>query len=63
MPCDSRGEGADIADYCVGIGAGSVREQAILSPAANRFMEIEAELGAQATFWGKKGLKGKRFQG
>ena len=63
MPCESRGEGADIADYCVGIGAGSVREQAILSPAANRFMEIEAELGAQATFWGKKGLKGKRFQG
>ena len=31
MPCESRGEGADIADYCVGIGAGSVREQAILS--------------------------------
>lgn len=63
MPCESRGEGADIADYCVGIGAGSVREQAILSPAANRFLEIEAELGSKAQFWGKKGLRGKRFQG
>jgi enolase len=62
MPCESRGEGADIADYCVGIGAGSVREQAILSPAANRFLEIEAELGSRAVFWGKKGLRGKRFQ-
>lgn len=63
MPCESRGEGAAIADYCVGIGAGSVREQAILTPAANRFLEIEAELGAKAEFWGKKGLRGKRFQG
>ena len=26
MPCSSRGEGADIADYCVGINAGTVRE-------------------------------------
>ena len=26
MPCESRGEGASIADYCVGINAGSVRE-------------------------------------
>lgn len=63
MPCESRGEGADIADYCVGIGAGSVREQAILSPAANRFLEIEAELGSKAKFWGRQGLRGKRFQG
>ncbi len=26
MPCSSRGEGEDIADYCVGINAGTVRE-------------------------------------
>lgn len=63
MPCESRGEGETIADYCVGLGAGSVREQAILSPASNRFLEIEKELGSRAEFWGPRGLRGKRFQG
>ena len=62
MPCDSRGEGMTIADYCVGINAGSVREVAIGKPAANRFLEIEAELGSAVRFWGKHGLKGSRFQ-
>jgi len=61
MPCSSRGEGADIADYCVGICAGTVRESGT-GPAANRFTEIEAELGPRARFAGKKGLKGARFQ-
>jgi enolase len=61
MPCSSRGEGSDIADYCVGINAGSVRESGI-GPSGNRFLEIEAELGARAKFLGRKGLKGKRFQ-
>ncbi|MEL7570655.1 MAG: enolase C-terminal domain-like protein, partial [Eubacteriaceae bacterium] len=61
MPCESRGEGVDIADYCVGINAGSVREQAI-GEIGNRFLEIEQELGTGGKFIGKMGLKGKRFQ-
>jgi enolase len=61
MPCDSRGEGAAMPDYAVGINAGSVRELAI-GESGNRFLEIEAELGSRACFWGKLGLKGKRFQ-
>ena len=56
MPCSSRGEGADIADYCVGLNAGSVREGAI-GPTGNRFLQIEAELGRAARFLGRKGLK------
>lgn len=61
MPCSSRGEGADIADYCVGINCGTVREGGT-GPTGNRFLQIEAELGARARFAGKKGLKGARFQ-
>ena len=61
MPCSSRGEGADIADYCVGINAGTVRETGT-GPGANRFLEIEAELGSRAKFAGRKGLKGARFR-
>ena len=60
MPCDSRGEGEAIADYCVGINAGSVRECA-LGVDANRFLEIEAEIGKSAVFLGKRGLSGSRF--
>jgi enolase len=61
MPCSSRGEGDDIADYCVGINAGSVRETGTGS-GGNRFLAIEAELGSRARFAGKRGLKGSRFQ-
>jgi len=61
MPCDSRGEGEAIADYCVGINAGSVRECG-LGPDANRFLEIEAQLGKSAVFPGKNGLRGSRFR-
>ena len=61
MPCDSRGEGEAIADYCVGINAGSVRESA-LGVDANRFLGIEAELGSAAVFLGKRGLQGSRFR-
>ena len=61
MPSDSRGEGAAIADYAVGINAGSVRECGT-GPRANRFLEIEAELGAGAKFIGARGLKGFRNQ-
>jgi len=62
MPCSSRGEGETIADYTVGINAGSVRESAI-GETGNRFLQIEAELGPRARFIGPKGLKGSRFQG
>ncbi|TFG72320.1 MAG: hypothetical protein E4H27_02875 [Anaerolineales bacterium] len=55
MPCDSRGEGALIADYTVGLGTGHLREGA-LGPRGNRFLEIEAELGNQAKFAGRKGF-------
>ncbi len=61
MPSDSRGEGADIADYAVGINAGSIRESAI-GDRGNRFLEIEKELGSAAKFIGAKGLKGFRNQ-
>ncbi|MDD6485183.1 MAG: enolase C-terminal domain-like protein [Clostridiales bacterium] len=61
MPSDSRGEGDSIADYAVGINAGSIRESAI-GPRGNRFLEIEEELGANAKFIGARGLKGFRNQ-
>ena len=57
MPCSSRGEGADIADYAVGLGTGTIRESG-LDPSGNRFLEIEAELGSRAKFLGKAGFKG-----
>lgn len=56
MPCASRGEGADIADYTVGLGAGHLREGAI-GPTGNRLLKIEAELGARARFAGRAALK------
>jgi enolase len=59
MPCDSRGEGALIADYAVGLSSGHLREGAT-GPVGNRFLQIEAELGNQAQFLGKKGLKVKQ---
>ena len=58
MPCDSRGEGADIADYSVGLNCGTIRESAT-GPRGNRLLQIEAELGKRAVFLGGKGLKGK----
>lgn len=61
MPSDSRGEGASIADYAVGINAGSVRECGI-GDRGNRFLEIESELGKNAKFIGARGLKGARNQ-
>lgn len=61
MPSDSRGEGDSIADYAVGINAGSIRESAIGSR-GNRFLEIEAELGVKAKFIGAAGLKGFKNQ-
>jgi enolase len=60
MPCSSRGEGVDIADYSVGLKVGSVRESGV-GDIANRFIEIEKELGSRAKFAGIHGLKGSRF--
>jgi enolase len=57
QPCSSRGEGADIADYTVGLICGTVRGSAI-GPSGNRFLQIESELGSRAIFPGKAGLKG-----
>ena len=56
MPCSSRGEGADIADYVVGLSAGHMREGGT-GPTANRLLQIEEELGTTARFLGKAGLK------
>jgi len=60
MPCDSRGEGEAICDYCVGLGTGHLREGA-LGERGNRFLEIEAELGSRAKFLGKDALKVTRW--
>lgn len=60
MPCSSRGEGVDICDYSVGLKVGTVRESGV-GEAANRFIEIEEELGSRVKFAGKHGLKGSRF--
>ncbi|MFH1084349.1 MAG: enolase C-terminal domain-like protein [Chloroflexota bacterium] len=59
MPCSSRGEGADIADYTVGLNCGTVRGGAT-GPSGNRYLQIEAELGRRAVFPGRAGLRGRR---
>jgi enolase len=56
MPCSSRGEGADNADYAVGLGTGHMREGG-LDDETVRLLEIENELGSQARFLGRKGFK------
>ena len=56
MPCGSRGEGEDIADYAVGLITGHLREGGS-GPTANRLLKIEEELGSRAEFAGKKGLR------
>lgn len=60
MPSEARGEGIDIADYSVGINAGTIRECSV-TPPANRLLEIEHELGKRARFAGKAGIKGAKF--
>ena len=57
MPCSSRGEGAEIADYAVGLNSGVVRECAT-GPRGNRLLQIETELGQRALFPGRTGLRG-----
>jgi len=57
MPCSSRGEGPEIADYAVGLNCGVVRECAT-GPRGNRLLQIEAELGPRGVFPGRAGLRG-----
>ncbi|HHX43040.1 MAG TPA: phosphopyruvate hydratase [Chloroflexi bacterium] len=59
MPCGSRGEGADIADYAVGLITGHLREGGT-GDTANRLLQIEAELGSRAQFAGQDGLRLRR---
>jgi len=56
MPCSSRGEGPDLADYCVGLNTGHARESGI-DPTGNRLLAIEQELGSSAKFLGRAGFK------
>lgn len=56
MPCGSRGEGPDIADYAVGLITGQLREGGT-GDTANRLLQIEQELGSRAQFAGKEGLR------
>ena len=56
MPCSSRGEGSDIADYSVGLGTGQMREGGF-DDTANRALQIEEELGSRAKFLGKAAYK------
>lgn len=61
MPCESRGELDTIADYAVGLSCGTIRECGI-GDSNNRLLEIEAELGSAAKFWGRRGLNGDMFR-
>jgi enolase len=56
QPCASRGEGADIADYAVGLGTGTIRESA-LDATGNRLRKIEMDLGGRALFAGEAGFR------
>jgi enolase len=56
MPVSSRGEGADIGDYAVGLGCGRIRQSGT-GRQANRLLAIEAELGERARFLGKAAFK------
>ena len=56
MPCSSRGEGALIADYTVGLNTGHLRGGAT-GATGNRFLQIEQELCSRVQFLGRKGLK------
>jgi enolase len=56
MPCASRGENDAMSDYTVGLGCGLTRGGGS-GAQANRYLEIEAELGPRAQFVGKAALR------
>lgn len=60
VPCGSRGEGPEIADYTVGLMTGHMRGGGT-GPTANRLLQIEAELGPRAHFPGREGLRVRRW--
>ena len=59
FPGASRGEGADLADYAVGLGAG-LSKSASWNDLANRYLAIEGELDSSAKFLGIKALNLRR---
>ena len=61
VPCGERGEGLLACDYAVGYNAGSAHEYGMCY-SGNRLLQIERELGHRARFFGKAGIRGKRFQ-
>jgi len=56
LPCGSRGEGVDIVDFAVGLCTGQMKGGGG-GESANRLLRIEEDLGSQAKFLGKDGLK------
>ncbi len=56
LPCKSRGEGTEIADYAVGLSTGQIREEDNVGGVTNRLTRIEQELGSQAKFLGRQAL-------
>ena len=56
LPCKSRGEGVEIADYAVGLCTGQIREEDTVGGVTNRLLEIEQELGNAARFLGSEAL-------
>ncbi len=58
IPCKSRGGGAEIADYAVGLGTGQIREEDTVGGVTNRLTKIEQELGSRAKFLGRRALAG-----
>lgn len=56
LPCKSRGEGVEIADYAVGLATGQIREEDTAGGVTNRILKIEEELGSRARFLGREAL-------
>jgi enolase len=61
MPADSAGEGDAVVQYAVGFRCGSTCMSG-LSSHGNKMSLTEREIGPRASFFGKYGLKGSRFQ-
>jgi enolase len=60
MPWDSTGEDLDIIHYAVGFRCGAIGMSG-LSSHGNKMALIEEDIGPRVSFFGKYGLKGKRF--
>jgi enolase len=60
MPWDSTGEDTDIIHYAVGFRCGSICMSGLNSH-GNKMSLIEKTIGPRASFFGSRGLKGRRF--